>query len=206
MPDIVALVRGHGYWILGLVVLLENAGVPVPGETALLAAGYLTSPDGGQHLHIWAVVAVAFCAAIAGDNLGFWLGRRVARKRLDAGRRFLFLTPERMKIAERYFAKYGALTVFIARFITGLRVIAAPAAGASGMRWGRFLPANAAGALVWAVAMAFIGHFAGHAWEAMQHRLGQAAWVVLAVVAVGFVTWRVSTYLRRGSVPEPPPA
>ncbi len=205
MPDIVALVRGHGYWVLGLVVLLENAGIPVPGETALLAAGYLTSPEGGAHLHLWAVVAVAFVAAVAGDNLGFWLGRRVARRRLDAGRRFLFLTPERMKIAERYFAKYGTLTVFIARFITGLRVIAGPAAGASGMRWGRFLPANAAGALVWAVAMALVGHFAGHAWEAMQNRLGHAAWVVLAVVAVGFVAWRVSVYFRKGSVPEPTP-
>src|SRR4051812_5999032 len=144
MPDIAALIQDHGYWVLALIVLLENAGVPVPGETALLAAGYLTSSDGGQHLHFGTVVIVACCAAIIGDNLGFFLGHYVARRRLAAGRRFLFLTPERMVIAERYFHKYGVLTVFVARFVTILRVIAGPAAGASGMRWGRFFAANAA--------------------------------------------------------------
>src|SRR3954469_11316117 len=98
MPDVAGLVEAHGYWVLGLVVMLENAGVPVPGETALLAAGYLTSPDGGRVLHFWPVVAVAFSAAVVGDNVGFWLGRVAARPRLAAGRRFLFLTPERMRL------------------------------------------------------------------------------------------------------------
>jgi membrane-associated protein len=205
MPDIAALVRDHGYWVLGLVVMLENAGVPVPGETALLAAGYLTSPAGGHHLHLWAVVAVAFLCAIAGDNLGFWLGRRLARPQLSAGRRFLFLTPERMRIAERYFEKYGTLTVFFARFVTGLRVFAGPAAGAAGMRWWRFLLANSAGALAWAAAVALAGHYAGRAWGVVRTRFGEAAWVLLAVVAVAFVTWRVSVYLRKGNEPGPAP-
>ena len=86
MPDIAALVQDHGYWVLALVVMLENAGLPVPGETALLAAGYLTSPDGGQYLHLWAVVPVAFFAAIVGDNFGFLLGAGSARPRLAAGK------------------------------------------------------------------------------------------------------------------------
>lgn len=199
MPDVAALVQTHGYWVLGLIVLLENAGVPVPGETALLAAGYLTSPDGGQHLHIWAVILVAFIAAVVGDNLGFWLGRRVARSRLDAGKRFLFLTPERMKVAERYFAKYGSATVFFARFITGLRVIAGPAAGASDMHWRQFALANAAGAVCWATAITLVGHFAGHAWEVMRDQFGHAAWVILGVVVVVFALWRVWAYRYRRS-------
>lgn len=203
MPNIAALVRAHGYWVLGVVVMLENAGLPVPGESALLAAGYLTSPDGGHHLLLWAVVLVACLSAIIGDNLGFWLGRRVARPRLDSGRRFLFLTPERMKGAERYFERYGALTVFFARFVTGLRVVAGPAAGASGMRWGRFVVANAAGALVWAGAIALVGHSAGRAWEALRDRLGHIAWFILGTVIVGLVVWRVGLYLRRGSIPGP---
>ena len=205
MPDIAGLIQANGYWVLGLVVMLENAGLPVPGETALLAAGYLTSPDGGSHLHLWLVVLVAFVCAVIGDNAGFALGRRVARRRLDAGRRFLFLTPERMRVAERYFARYGVLTVFFARFVTGLRVIAGPAAGASAMPWRRFTAANAAGALVWAVVIALVGHYAGHAWEAARARMGHAAWYVLAGVVVAFVVWRVALYLRRGTVPEPPP-
>jgi membrane protein DedA with SNARE-associated domain len=196
MPDVAALVQNHGYWVLGLVVLLENAGVPVPGETALLAAGYLTSPDGGQHLALWPVVLVAFVAAVVGDNVWFALGNRLARRRLDAGRRFLLLTPERMKLAERYFDRYGSLTVFFARFVTGIRVIAGPAAGAAGMPWPRFVVANAAGALCWATAVTLAGHFAGHAWEAMRSRIGDAAWVVLGVLTVGFVAWRAARWFR----------
>ncbi len=203
MPAITELVQVHGYWVLALVVMLENAGLPLPGETALLAAGYLTSPDGGRRLHLWMVVPVAFVAAIIGDNLGFWLGWRVARPRLAVGGRFLFLTPERMRVAERYFEKYGLLTVFFARFITGLRVVVGPAAGASGMRWGRFLVANAAGAMCWATAIALAGHYAGHAWEAMRDRLGHTAWIVLAVVAVLLVAWRVVAYWRKRRVPKP---
>ena len=201
MPDVAALVQEHGYWVLALAVLLENMGLPVPGETALLAAGYLTSPDGGRHLHPWAVVGVAFVAAVVGDNVGFWLGRRLARPRLAAGRRFLFLTPGRMKYAERFFEKYGPATVFFARFITGLRVVAGPAAGASGMRWGGFLAANAAGALCWAVAVTAVGHWAGHAWEAVRDRLGPGAWVALAVAVVAVVAWRLAARRR-----SPPPA
>jgi membrane protein DedA with SNARE-associated domain len=205
MPDIAALVQDHGYWVLALVVMLENAGLPVPGETALLAAGYLSCPEGGLHLHLWVVVLVAFVAAVIGDNLGFLLGRRIARPRLQAGKRFLFLTPERMRIAERYFEKYGSLTIFFARFITGLRVVAGPAAGAAGMPWVRFLVANSAGALCWAIAIALVGHYAGKAWESVRDRMGNGAWIVLAVLVAAFVVWRLSRYLRRRSLPQPPP-
>jgi membrane protein DedA with SNARE-associated domain len=203
MPDVAELVEAHGYWVLGLVVLLENAGVPVPGETALLAAGYLTSPGGGGRLHLWAVVLVAAVAAAAGDNLGFYLGRRVARPRLAAGKRFLFLTPERMRTAEGYFHRYGTPTVFFARFVTGLRVVAGPAAGASGMRWGRFLVANAAGAVCWAVAIAVAGRAGGHAWEAVRHHLGAGAWVVLGVAGAAYLAWRV-VKSSRGRTPQSP--
>src|SRR5207249_5013676 len=121
----------YGYWVLFLGVMLENAGIPVPGETALLAAGYLASPDGGARLHIWAVIGVAVVAAVIGDNVGYWLGRTLARPRLARGRGFLFLTPRRLELAERYFHKYGAETVFFARFVAVLRIVAGPAAGAA---------------------------------------------------------------------------
>jgi membrane-associated protein len=196
MPDVAALVEAHGYWVLALVVLLENAGIPLPGETALLAAGYLTSPGGGSRLHLGVVVLVACVAATVGDNLGFWIGRRVARPRLAAGRGFLLLTPERMRFAERYFYRYGTATVFVARFITGLRVVAGPAAGAAGMAWGRFAAANAAGALCWAVAIAAAGRAGGHVWELVRDHLGPGAWGVLAVAVVLFVVWKVVRYRR----------
>jgi len=200
MPDVAELVQAHGYWVLGLILLAENAGIPVPGETALLAAGYLSSPEGGHYLHLWLVVLVAFPAAVIGDNIGFWLGYRIARPRLAAGRRFLFLTPQRMQVAERYFEKYGALTVFFARFITGIRVVAGPAAGASGMQWGRFLAANAAGAFCWTILIAVVGRLGGHAFEALKSWLGHGAWAVLAVLVVAVVVWRVWSYRRRAAV------
>jgi membrane-associated protein len=197
MPDLVELFAVHGYWVLAAVVLLENAGVPLPGETALLAAGYLSSADGGHRFHLWAVVAVAFVAAVVGDNLGYWLGRRYARPRLATGRRFLMLTPERMAVAERYFAKYGAETVFFARFVAILRIAAGPAAGASGMAWGKFLPANAAGAFVWSLTMGLLGHAFGHAWESLHRWMGRGAWAAAGVIALAAVAWWAAARIRK---------
>jgi membrane-associated protein len=179
----------HGYPVLFLLVLLECAGVPVPGETALLTAAFLCSPAGGECLRLGAVIAVAAAAAVLGDNLGYWLGRRVARPRLAHGRGLLLLTPERLARAEGYFRRYGALTVFAARFLAGLRVIAGPAAGAAGMPWPRFLQANAAGAAAWATAVGLAGYYGGHAWDALHRALGRGAWVVVAVLGTALVAW-----------------
>lgn len=180
-----------GYWALFFGVMLENAGVPVPGETALLAAGYLAGPHAGHQLHLWAVIGVAFAAAVIGDNIGFWLGRKVARPRLARGKGFLFLTPARLVKAEEYFARYGVLTVFFARFVALLRIIGGPAAGAAGMPWPRFLAANALGALVWAVAIALLGFYFGHAWDALRQWLGAGAWVVAGGIILGLIVYRL---------------
>src|SRR3954471_21918467 len=102
----------YGYPILFLGVLLENAAVPVPGETAVLVAGFLASPAGGARFRLGGVIALTVAAAVLGDNLGFWLGRRLARPRLQRGRAFLLLTPQALRTAEGYFARYGTLTVF----------------------------------------------------------------------------------------------
>ena len=138
----------YGYPIPFLGVLLESAGVPVPGEAATIVADILASPVGGRYFKLGAVIMLAFAAAVAGDDAGFWLGRRVARPRIRRGRGLLFLSPRAMQTAEVYFERYGTPTVFLGRFITGLRVILAPAAGTSGMPWPRFAVANAAGAFL----------------------------------------------------------
>ena len=174
----------YGYPVLFLGVLLENAGVPVPGETAVLVGGFLASPAGGGRFRLGWVIAVACAAAVAGDNLGYWLGRALARPRLSSGRRFLFLTPERFRKVEGYFVRYGAWTVFAARFITGLRVVAAPAAGIAGMHWPRFFLANAAGALAWAVGVSLLGYFCGRSWGLLHHWLNWGVWIVLGGLAV----------------------
>src|SRR5262245_39518800 len=139
----------YGYPVLFLGVLLENTGLPVPGETAVYVASFLASPAGGGRFHLGVVILVTAVAAVLGDNLGYWLGRRWARPRLASGRRFLLLTPATLQMAESYFRRYGLWTVFAARFVVGLRVAGAVAAGTAGMAWPRFLAANAAGAVAW---------------------------------------------------------
>jgi membrane protein DedA with SNARE-associated domain len=174
----------YGYPVLAAGVLLENAGLPVPGETALLAAGFIASPAGGSHLNIVLVIIVAAVAAVIGDNVGFWLGRRFARPRLVAGRRFLFLTPKTLRAAEGYFERYGSWTVFFARFITGLRVVGALAAGTAGMKWGRFLLANAAGAVAWSMVMGLLGYFFGHSFHLLHGWLTRGGMILLVSVLV----------------------
>jgi membrane-associated protein len=177
----------YGYPVLFVGVLLENAGLPVPGETAVLVAGFLSSSAGGGHFFIGWVILLTVLAAVLGDNLGFWLGREWARPRLQQGKRFLFLTPKTLELAEDYFTRYGLWTIFFARFIAGLRVVGALAAGTAGMPWGRFLVANACGALAWATTMSLLGYFFGHSWELLHHYLGRGAIILLgtAVVLIG---------------------
>jgi membrane-associated protein len=188
---VIDLLADYGYPLLALLVLLENAGLPVPGETALLAASVLCSPAGGERLELGAVIATAACAAFVGDNLGFWLVGRWARRRLDRGRGLGPLTPERMRWVEGYFARFGMLTVFAARLVPGLRVICGPAAGAAGLPWGRFALANACGAAVWAGTIASVAYLGGQAWARLHHGLGLAAWALLVVVVVAFVVWQL---------------
>ncbi len=185
-----------GYWALFLGVALENAGVPVPGETVLLIAAHLASPSGGSRLNLRWVLAVSFVAAVTGDNIGFWLGRLFARRRLAQGKRFLFLTPDRFRRVEGYFERYGAATVFIGRFVALLRIAAGPSAGAAGMSWGRFLLANAAGAAVWVTIISLLGYYAGTGWEALHRWLGRTAWGIAGLLAVLMVSWWIIRWRR----------
>ena len=175
-----------GYPILFVLIFAESAGLPVPGETAILAAAVLASRP-QAHLSIVWVIVVAIVAAVLGDNLGFWAGHRWARPRLREGKRFLFLTPKALETVEEYFRHYGSLTVAVSRFVAGLRVVAALAAGTSGMPWTHFLVANLAGAVSWAVSMSLLGYFFGQSWEALHHWLGRGAMVLFgaAVVLIG---------------------
>jgi membrane-associated protein len=187
----------YGYPVLFAGVLMENAGVPVPGETAVLVAGFLASPSGGAHFNLVAVILITFIAAVIGDNVGFWLGHRWARPRLQVGRGFLFLTPRSLALAEGYFQRYGVWTIFFARFITGIRVIGALAAGTAGMSWPHFVVANAGGAITWAVAISLLGYFFGESWELLHKWLGRGGLILLAGIIILACLHYVIRHLRR---------
>jgi membrane protein DedA with SNARE-associated domain len=185
------LVHHYGLIALFLIVMLESGGVPLPGETALVAAGVFASQG---ELNIVEVIAVAAAAAIIGDNLGYWAGRTGGRKLLERSK-FLSRWMDRvLPWAEGFFHRHGAKTIFIARFFSVLRVTAAWMAGVSRMPWLKFLAWNAAGGICWAVLVGLVAYYLGHAAADAISRyglIGGVALVVLAALAlVGFHFWK----------------
>jgi membrane protein DedA with SNARE-associated domain len=170
------------------VVALESFGVPLPGETALIACGVLASQGA---LPIAAVIAVASVAAITGDNLGYWVARRGGRAllyRYGWSRRY---AERYLPRGERFFAKHGGKAVFFARFVAVLRVTAAWIAGLSRMRWWRFFAWNAAGGIAWATLVGLIAYYLGNAAAKAIGRYGlYAAGGALVLAALGFLIVR----------------
>lgn len=143
-----------GYGALAALVGAESAGLPVPGETALVAGALLAAAG---HLSLPVVIVVAAVAAIAGDNLGYWIGRRAGRRALLARRGPFRRHRQRALVhGEAFFARHGARAVFLGRWVPGVRVAAAVVAGATRMPARSFLIANALGAFAWAAATASV--------------------------------------------------
>ncbi len=182
MPQwLLDLFAQYGYWVVFAGVFLENAGVPVPGETALLAGAALAKFG---TLSLPRVVVTAIAAAVLGDNLGFLLGRRGGRALAVKYGSKVGLTPARLAQFDRFFLVHGAKTVFIARFVTGLRVFGAVLAGGSGLEWRKFLFYNATGAVVWASAVGAAGYLLAYSWETLERWIGRSGLVALIAVGV----------------------
>src|SRR5580704_7728260 len=147
------LLQSYGYLAVFLFVALESAGVPLPGETALIAAALYA---GSTHrLNIGLIALVAAVAAIAGDNGGYWLGQHGGTRLVRRYGHWVRLDIRKLKVGRYLFARHGGKVVFFGRFITVLRTYVAFLAGLNGMRRSRFLAANAAAAVLWAAACSF---------------------------------------------------
>jgi membrane protein DedA with SNARE-associated domain len=194
---IVDLFARYGYTVVFVGVFLENSGLPVPGETALLAGAALAHYG---RLSLWRVIITAIAAAILGDNLGFFAGRRLGRGLIVRHGWRVGLTEFRLHQFNRFFARHGAKTVFIARFITGLRVFCAVLAGASALGWPTFLFYNATGAVVWATVIGVVGFALGESWDRLERLVGRSGLIALVVVAaIGAIA---VLRARRASEPE----
>lgn len=148
-----------GYGALAALVGAESAGLPVPGETALITGALLASAG---HLSLPLVIGVAAAAAIVGDNLGYWVGRKGGRRALLASRGpFREHRQKALVRGEAFFARYGSKAVFVSRWIPGVRVVAAVVAGATRMPVRGFMVANALGALAWATTTALLVYALG---------------------------------------------
>lgn len=179
----------HGYLTVFFALLLENAGVPVPGETILLFASFLAFDE--QELHLPFIILVGIAAATIGDNIGYWIGRKGGRQLLERYQHLFKIPDSTIAKGENLFAKHGSLTIFFARFVFGMRIIAGPLAGVLRMDWKKFGLFNFLGAAVWVTVISFIGYKFGEHWEQLIKVMGRVN-VVIALVAlyVAVTIWR----------------
>ena len=198
MEHVTALLQSYfsryGYWTIAFALLLENAGVPVPGETVLLFASFLAY---SQHqLRLPYIILIGTLAAAGGDNIGYGLGRWGGRWLLERYRATFHIDRTTIDSGERLFERYGPAAVFFARFIFGMRVIAGPLAGVLRMRWERFAIFNLLGAATWVVTVSLLGYTFGKHWDHLLP-LFQRVNVVLAVLVALAVIGLWWKYRRR---------
>ena len=179
-----------GLWAIGLLITLEDFGIPVPGETILIAGAIFA---GAGRINIVALGVVAFVAAVAGDNIGFAIGHFGGRALALRFGKYVFLTEERLNKAEAFFDRRGSIVITFARFVEGLRQANGIIAGITGMHWLRFLIFNAIGAALWVGTWVTIGYFAGNNITTVYHYITLYSYYVLAglvVLIVGYIVWR----------------
>src|SRR5262245_15450940 len=191
LASITTFIDQHSHMALFLLfglVALESFGLPLPGETAVIACGVLASQGA---LSIPVVIAVASAAAIIGANCGYWVARRGGRSllyRYDWTRRY---AERYLPRGERFFARHGGKAVFLARFVSVLRVTAAWIAGLSRMSWWRFFAWNAAGGIAWATLVSLVAYYLGNAAAKAIGRYGlYAGGGAVVFAAVGFLVAR----------------
>jgi membrane protein DedA with SNARE-associated domain len=191
LASITSFIEAHSMWALLLLfalLALESFGLPLPGETALIACSVLAAQG---HLSIAAVITVAALAAIVGDNLGYWAARRGGRSLLFRYRLTRRYAEEYLPRGERFFERHGGKAVFFGRFVAVLRVTAAWTAGLARMHWLRFLAWNAAGGIVWATLVGVVAFYLGDAAAKAIGRYGlYAAGGALLLAAIGYLLVR----------------
>ena len=188
--QIAAILSSWGYWAILAIVALESAGLPLPGETLLIGAAIYARLTG--NMSIGGIVLAAAGGAIAGDNLGYWIGRRYGVALVERYGARIGIGPEKFRLSQYLFHKWGGLVVFFGRFITILRMLAALLAGANRTPLRQFMIYNAAGGVVWAATFGYGAYYLAAGFGAFE---GAAArFAAGALLVVMFLHWR---YYRR---------
>jgi membrane protein DedA with SNARE-associated domain len=181
----------YGYLAVAGFVLLEDFGVPVPGETILIMGAVYA---GTGRLNVLLVGLIAFVAAVTGDNIGFVIGHFGGRRLVERFGRYVLLTPERLDKATDFFDRQGGKIVAVARFIEGLRQANGIIAGITGMHWAKFLAFNALGAALWVTVWTSVGYFSGsHINTIYNNATRYDAYLAIAVVVLvlASIAWRL---------------
>jgi membrane protein DedA with SNARE-associated domain len=202
LGSLAPLLDHYGYLAVGALVLVEDFGIPAPGETVLVAAAIYA---GAGKLNIVAVAVIGFAAAVLGDNIGFAIGHFGGRRLALRYGRYVLLTPRRLDTAERFFTRHGGKVVTIARFVEGLRQTNGIIAGITGMPWRRFLAFNALGAALWVGLWVSLGDLAGTHITTIYDTAHRYELYLLIAVAVLLVAVIARQLLHRRSRPIIPP-
>jgi membrane protein DedA with SNARE-associated domain len=192
--DVNQLVKTAGYPLLFVLVMCESSGVPIPGETALIAAAVLASEG---KLQIGVVIALAAAAAIVGDNIGYLIGRKGGRWLLERPGSFYRQRQEVLRVGEPFFERHGPKAVFFGRFILGLRVWASWLAGATRMHWRSFALWNALGGITWAFGVGLIAYLLGSSAGNALEAFGIYGLVAVLIAIVGGLLLH-RRHVRRG--------
>jgi membrane protein DedA with SNARE-associated domain len=170
----------YGFAVIVIAIYLEGCGVPLPGETVLLAGGFFARQGS---LPLLGVLVAAFLAAAAGDNTGYWIGRRGGRALVVRHGRWVGLTAQRLEAIAGFYDRHGAKTILIARFLSGVRAFAPLFAGISRIPWRRFAAVDAVACLLWSTAVGLVGYAFGESWQHVEHWIGRAGLSLLVLVA-----------------------
>lgn len=198
----------YGLWVIFFGVMLENAGLPVPGETVLLFAGFLAYSG---EVHLWYAILIGILAASTGDSLGYCLGRYAGKPFVEKYVRRIGILSRQFDRAEAEIQKHGHWAVFVSRFITGLRVFCGPLAGIFHMPYFRFLFFTSSGAVVWATTVVSVGFLFGSSWESLvqfvarSHRLTLIGVAALVLITALFYFIRTRKARRKEKDEVPPP-
>jgi membrane protein DedA with SNARE-associated domain len=176
----------YGYLAVAAFVLLEDFGVPVPGETVLILGAVYA---GTGRLSLPLLIVIGFVAAVIGDNIGFAIGHFGGRPLVERYGRYVLITPERLAKATAYFDRHGGKIIVVARFIEGLRQANGIIAGIAGIHWLRFLLFNALGAAAWVVVWSFIGYFSGNHIDTIYRYATRYSTYLAIAVGIGLVAY-----------------
>lgn len=179
------LIQTYGYYAVFALIALESMGIPLPGETALIAAALYAGTT--HHLSIAVLAVVAAAAAVIGDNAGYWIGRTGGHRLAERYGRYVGLDRAKLKVGRYLFARHGVKVVFFGRFVAVLRTFAAFFAGVSRMPWPRFLAANTAGGVLWAAFYAFGAYALGNAASSVGSTISLVGYVLAGVVTVATI-------------------
>jgi membrane protein DedA with SNARE-associated domain len=192
----------YGYLAVTGLVLLEDFGVPVPGETVLILGAVYA---GSGRLNIALVALLGFLGAVTGDNIGFAIGHFGGRRLVERFGRYIFLTPERLDKTTGFFERHGGKIIVVARFIEGLRQANGIIAGTSGMHWTRFLAFNAIGAALWVAVWTSVGYFSGSHINAIYDtatRYSTYLAIAVGVLILAYIARRIWRHRKARAAPE----